>query len=148
MRILPQVLGRELVDYFLAVDTHPCVPGRQGTGYFKGHVRHEGSISFLWRLFPEGTPVERDSYLLFYPQGSHIPLHTDPAPEGHDHYRLNILLAGPTEGLVVDGVERKLEVGDGYLFRPDLELHEVKPIVRETRVVLSLGALFVSSKSP
>jgi hypothetical protein len=52
--------------------------GRQGTGYSKLRV-----YSFL----------RTDCYLLYYPPGSHVPVHHDPVP-GKRHWRANLILRG------------------------------------------------------
>lgn len=53
--------------------------GRQGSGYFKK------------KLF-ESTLLRCDLYLLKIPAGVGVPEHTDPAPDGFNHWRLNIEL--------------------------------------------------------
>jgi hypothetical protein len=93
-------------------------PGRQGTGYRK-------------LLLAQGR--RWDLYVLDYPAGSSIPVHTDPVP-GRRHWRANLVLLGERtfEG---DAVVR---VGPLVVFRPDVTPHAVARVTRR-RVVLSLG---------
>jgi hypothetical protein len=96
-------------------------PGRQGTGYRK-------------LLLTRGQ--DWDLYLIDYPPGTSVPVHTDPVP-GRRHWRANLVLAGERafEG---DSV---LELGPLMVFRPDTTPHSVKKVTRR-RLVLSLGVAF------
>lgn len=54
------------------------IKGRQGTGYAK--------LKLL-----RSERLKMDAYILKYPEGSHIPPHTDPV-DSNKHYRLNVVL--------------------------------------------------------
>lgn len=92
--------------------------GRQGTGYFK-------------KLLLQGPWF--DLWLLKYPVGTQIPVHTDPVP-GKRHYRLNIVLKGE-QAFKGNAIFRW---GPVVLFRPDITPHYVSEVSRE-RLVLSFG---------
>jgi len=97
-------------------------PGRQGTGYDKFQLLD------LWFA---------DAYLLRFPEGSHVPEHTDVVP-GRRHWRLNVVLRrAVTGGDFVCGRARRL--GRVCLFRPDREAHSVTRIEKGTRYVFSFG---------
>jgi hypothetical protein len=99
-------------------------PGRQGSGYFKKKLFH----GKWW-----------DCYVLKYPKGSYIDHHYDPAPEGKEHHRLNIVLKRANGG--------NFYTADGYnygrmiYFRPDIIRHGVSFVLSGTRYVLSIGWL-------
>jgi hypothetical protein len=98
------------------------LPGRQGTGYQKRPLLQ------LWFL---------DAYLLRFPEGSHVPEHTDQVL-GCRHWRLNLVLRRALRGgEFVCG--RAWRLGRLALFRPDTEPHSVTRIDEGTRYVLSLG---------
>jgi hypothetical protein len=95
--------------------------GRQGTGYRK-LLLAQGSF---W-----------DAWLLDYPTGSEIPLHTDPVA-GKRHFRVNIVLKRGTGGEFRG--ETLLRLGRLTVFRPDIAPHSVACVGKRRRVVLSLG---------
>lgn len=96
--------------------------GRQGTGYYK------------CKLF-QSSLLKLDLYLLKYPPGSEIPIHSDPVP-GRKHYRVNLVLLKGKGGEF--WCERPiLLLGRLKIFRSDFP-HSVSK-VEKTRLVLSLG---------
>ena len=106
--------------------------GRQGTGYFK------------MKLF-ESKRFKFDIYLIRFPKGSHIARHSDPAPEGYEHHRLNVKLKRADEGgefireyktWDFRYAEKRIEK-----FRPDIQEHYVTKITKGTRYILSIGWL-------
>lgn len=117
--------------------------GRQGTGYLKHGLIHEPAAQ-LWiqrALHVLGDPEEFDAWLLYYPTGSEIPAHTDPAREGMCHVRLNAIVTGCIGGdLYLGNKKLALSQTDAYIFRPDITLHSVTPIQAGSRIVLSVGA--------
>lgn len=99
--------------------------GRQGTGYNK------------IRLF-ESQRFKCDGYLLYYPEGSEIPLHIDHVDTGR-HFRLNIMLKKAQKGgdfICENPVFRGWRM---FLFRPDISAHAVSRIERGWRLMLSIG---------
>lgn len=92
--------------------------GRQGTGYLK-KLLLGGAFWDLW--------------LIKYPVGTEVPVHTDPVP-GKRHYRLNVVLWGEQK-YKGDAI---FKFGPVVYFRPDITPHSVST-VRRTRYVLSLG---------
>lgn len=118
-------------------------PGRQGTGYEKKNLLDDAMSARLvkrcWQAL--GEPVLYDAWLLRYPVGSEIPVHTDPSLDGMCHVRINAMaLAGAGGLLYIDGAEVPLDTGDAYLFRPDLMRHMVTKVERNERLMLSVGA--------
>lgn len=103
----------------------PWSKGRQGTGYNK-------ICLFQSKL------LMCDVYLLYYPQGSEIPWHTDEVKSGK-HYRLNIMLKKATKGgefLCEKPIYAKYRT---FLFRPDLSEHAVARIDVGWRMMFSVG---------
>ncbi len=139
----------------LALAPRTWTPGRQGTGYdissikgsaSSGPARSDRDVSppAVARAFAHlGTPYEQswDAYLIRYRDGAHIPPHVDPAQHGRRHRRLNALITQATGGgeLRIGGALIALDPGDAVLFYPDLEVHEVAPVVG-TRLLFSVGA--------
>ncbi|AFH14887.1 hypothetical protein LU11_gp356 [Pseudomonas phage Lu11] len=103
--------------------------GRQGTGYEKLKLFNR------WKFF---SRFKWDLYLLRYPVGAGIPLHCDPVPD-HRHYRLNVYLWNAKSGGVPEHHDAIFTNRFFTLFRPDLHLHSVSPVVAGTRYVLSFG---------
>jgi len=111
-------------------------PGRQGGGYRKMRL-----VQGRWW----------DCYLIDYPVGSRVSRHRDCVP-GRSHWRLNIVVLGQCDVTVYhpyepgrDGIfyaspdpPRRWLGGRVVLFRPDVNVHEVRPVERR-RVVLSFG---------
>lgn len=161
----------------LATDLEPdeWKPGRQGSGYFKYELsdllpREDSSsyrLDFLLRLqcrmlreiqwnatgrYEETTGNRASDYwLIYYPEGSHIPWHRDPVPEGKVMYRMNLVISraekggklGVPNGWVKD--ERlyvNFDPGQAVLFRPSEVDHTVTLMERGGRLVLSAGKLF------
>jgi len=110
------------------------VEGRQKTGYYKMKL-----LESKWLKF--------DVYLLKYPTGSSVPLHTDPV-KGYEHHRINIVKHAKTGGhfaLQEDysetyGPMMTLTKKRFYKFRPDTQQHGVLRVFG-TRYVLSIGWL-------
>lgn len=101
--------------------------GRQGTGYRKLLL----AMGSCW-----------DAYLLDYPKGSSVPVHTDPVP-GRRHWRANLVLFGAWS-YQGDAV---LRVGPLVVSRPDVMPHSVPPVSRR-RVVLSVGVATQEAPCP
>lgn len=118
-------------------------PGRQGTGYDILPIADRGEPRVTRALAQLGTPFEDswDVYLIRYPNGAHIPPHTDPGHHGRRHRRLNALVTPTTSGgeLRIAASLVELAPGDAVVFYPDAELHEVSPVVG-TRLLFSVGA--------
>ncbi len=124
-------------------------PGRQGTGYDRLPVLDLSTLGMRMKCLRElGMPVTtpHDCFLLRFPPGSHIPPHRDLVDPEREHHRINILVDEAPEGgeLVMYGMRYPLHAGDAYAFRPDLEEHEVTPVIGATRYVFSVGALHES----
>jgi hypothetical protein len=103
----------------------PWEQGRQGTGYNKIKLFE----SKKWRY---------DGYLLYYPEGSEIPSHTDPVAAGR-HYRLNIMLKKAKKGGEFICADPVFKCWRMSLFRPDVSPHAVSRIERGYRIMLSIG---------
>ena len=98
--------------------------------------QHGGYDKML--LFTARWPLAFDSYLIRYPEGSEIPLHTDPVQHGR-HYRLNIVLKASRSGgdficATPIYASRRIKV-----FRPDVCAHQVTRVIGGSRYVFSLG---------
>ncbi|MFI5296509.1 MAG: hypothetical protein ACHREM_00305 [Polyangiales bacterium] len=121
------------------------VLGRQGTGYEKFEVPADEALPLRARCLQQlglaaGAP--HDCYLIRYGVGASIPPHVDPAPEGQEHHRINCVATAAQGGaLLVRHHPVALYSRDAYVFRPDLELHEVTLVTRGERLVFSLGTL-------
>lgn len=100
--------------------------GRQGTGYEKLTL-----FSSEW--------LKMDAHILHYPDGSLIPPHTDPAPAGKSHHRINVVIWPPKNGGKFC-CETFIKVGPLIYFRPDLYEHSVTECQGQ-RWVLSFGWL-------
>lgn len=92
--------------------------GRQGTGYRKLKLA-QGKCWDLW--------------IIDYPSGTHIPVHTDPVPN-KKHWRANLCILGEDcfEG------DYTFKIGPLVIFRPDIMPHSVK-ITTRRRIVISFG---------
>lgn len=100
--------------------------GRQNSGY---------KTLTLWK----STRLKTDGYIIHYPDGSHIPPHTDPASPGYAHHRVNIILKPPTSGGAFQCDTFK-KWGPIIYFRPDLYEHSVTPC-QGSRWIFSFGWL-------
>ena len=107
--------------------------GRQESGYSKLLV-----VTSKWLKF--------DCYILKFPEGTGIPDHIDPAIEGYEHHRLNLILNKPCIGtgeIKVDGPARW--IGDRLMiFRPDMYWHSMTPVSfiwEKNCYILSVGWL-------
>lgn len=94
-------------------------------------------------LDPDHEFLAWDRYLIHYPEGSCIPEHTDPVPEGQRHIRLNAQFGPAVEGGVFHlcGNPVLLRPGDAVVFRPDRDVHEVTRVTRGDRWLWSVGAV-------
>lgn len=153
VRILKNFLTRADIEQLLLFsEQNDFEPGRQGTGYMKARIPRalfpelrEDSLSAL------GVPVHsaHDCYLVRYDVGNWIGPHDDPAPPGFDHHRLNAIVSVAEGGqLVVEGEPIQLGIGDGYVFRPDLQKHEVTKVTAGTRMIWSVGVLVAARGAP
>lgn len=130
------------------------VSGKQGTGYQKKDVKadlryqilidqalrtsHWNHTNKLWV-----KPEKYDAWVLKYPTGSEIPVHTDPVELGLEHHRLNTLVTEAEGGeLYIEGQRVPLVAGDGYYFRPDLHPHYVTKITKGERIIFSVGYVY------
>jgi hypothetical protein len=104
--------------------------GRQGTGY-----------KVLTLI--NSKLLKLDLHILKYPEGTYIPSHIDPAREGYEHYRLNIVLKKAKYGgsLIVNETLYKSPGSRIIFFRPDISRHLVTNVYEGTRYVLSIGWL-------
>lgn len=100
--------------------------GRQLTGYDKMLLG-----GCVW-------PIKLDTYLLRFPEGSEVPVHTDKVEQGR-HYRLNIVLKNAKEGGDFICEQPIYENSRVKLFRPDISKHSVSRIVKGNRYLLSIG---------
>jgi hypothetical protein len=101
--------------------------GRKVTHYYKMAILTSNKYKF-------------DMYLLKFPKGSYIDDHKDPAPEGMEHHRINLVLNKSFKGgkFVMQG---KTQEGRLHKFRPDKYKHRVTKIKEGTRYVFSIGYL-------
>lgn len=125
-------------------------PGRQGTGYEKSSMfRIAETYDLRCRCLAalgmrEREDVAYDCYLLRYPTGSCIPSHLDDAPFAREHHRINCIVQPSLSGgalIVNTKLYHPLHVGDAYVFRPDLELHEVTTVTEGERYIFTVGTL-------
>ncbi|WPH64684.1 hypothetical protein [Vibrio phage vB_VpaP_SJSY21] len=110
---------------FLHYITSKFKAGRQKGGYKKLTLFYSNRL-------------KADAYILYYPEGSFIPPHTDDVVSGK-HYRLNIELKRAKAGGIFYTESSILEFGRAVLFRPDISLHKVSRINKGSRLVLSFG---------
>lgn len=157
----------------LGVQENTWVRGRQeGGGYFKLDVREYCDFRTMpWLsvvadtvrgMLPEfsGAPWEDhspwDAYLLYYPAGSNVQEHLDPAPkEGYRHIRANVVVTAPTGGgeLVISarsGCRERyyaiiLGESEAVVFEPSDCYHQVSRVL-SPRLVFSVGALVPSQR--
>lgn len=146
----------------LATDlTEEWEPGRRGSGYFKLDIDEYTSLGdppwllgTIRRLRQEVVrgyhPMQvyadkQDAWLIYYPEDACVFAHTDPAPEGLRHLRLNVSITAPATGgalVVHHGYYRvNLQPGNGVLFCPSEAEHAVTTVGPGGRLVLSVGAL-------
>lgn len=103
--------------------------GRQGSGYYKMKLLESKLFKF-------------DVYLLKFPKESFIMRHTDPAPDGYEHHRLNVILNQRFNGGIFYQNDTPATKSTRIIkFRPDLLSHRVSRVTAETRYVLSVGWL-------
>lgn len=129
-------------------------PGRQGTGYEKLPLTENMFTSWNVHIFRSlcmnalahldlPKDAAHDAYMLRYRPGAFIPPHKDDAPLAHEHRRMNFIVQSAEKGgrLIVDNQPYLLSCRDAYIFRPDLEEHEVTKVEEGTRLVFTVGAL-------
>lgn len=128
-------MRQQLANIFekLVLSRIPWVLGRGIGGYKK------------YSLF-ESKKHKCDAHLIYYPPGSSVRPHADPAPYGHEHHRVNITLVRPAAGGLFKFVAHKnklVESPDGRIvrFRPDSVRHWITPVKNGYRLVLSIGWL-------
>lgn len=99
--------------------------GRQKTGYR------------VMKLFQTTWPRPMDAYLIHYPKGSYIDIHTDPVL-GFEHWRCNITLKRPLDRSGLSFQHGKYNSRRLSIFRSDYP-HRVYKSVIGDRLVLSFG---------
>ena len=108
--------------------------GRQSGGYRKLTL-----AASKWLKF--------DCHLIVLPEGSEVPEHTDPAPGGYVHHRINITLTFAKRG----GITWIRSLGDWdwplpmtdriYRFKPSINPHGVMKVESGALRLLSIGWL-------
>lgn len=113
--------------------------GRQDGGYDKLKLLESKRLRF-------------DLYLLRFPEGSVVPMHRDPSPDGFSHHRVNITLRFAARGGLTL-IARQPELGQletpkyryeerrWYRFRPDLYTHMMTSVREGSVLMLSFGWL-------
>lgn len=78
-----------------------------------------------------------------YLEGAFVHEHSDPAPDGYEHVRCNLMIKKPISGgmPVIDGEELVIDEGDLWLCLASLEKHSSTPISGGERITFSFGAL-------
>lgn len=119
-----------IVGVVEAVTKMKWEPGRQKSGYSK------------LKLFGFGL---LDVYLLKFPPGSYVPMHTDPV-DGFNHHRLNLILRraklGGVKTIGKCGVVDRYEPRRIDYFRSDIQAHGQTRIDSDrTQYTLSIGWL-------
>lgn len=100
--------------------------------------RHQDGYYFKIKLF-ESKCLKSDLYLLYYPEGSHIPVHRDEVP-GCRHHRMNVELVRPEVGGWLKYGSWNAKKQRFHYFMSD-EFHEVTKVEKGYRLVFSLGWL-------
>jgi predicted 2-oxoglutarate/Fe(II)-dependent dioxygenase YbiX len=148
MQLIPDFLTRHNVEFIVrwADDHSGWTRGRQGTGYDVLYVKDDPDFSGLIQraLLHLGPYFEDffDAYLIRYQEGDYIPLHKDEAALfGKRHHRINAMVSVANAGgdLLIDGKLIEFPLGAAVDFFPDDEEHEVTPVTRGRRVLLSVG---------
>lgn len=133
-----------------------CMP----TGGFKanGYGRQYLSIPEIkfrdaaFSAFGYKNLVEEPIYKNFvgnhYLDGAFVHEHTDSAPDGFMHVRVNWMVKKPPVGgnPVLDGAELNVNVGDLWICYASEERHSSTPVYGGQRVVCSFGALIKKPK--
>ncbi len=163
-----------LEDFAASVPPEEWEKGRQGSEYYKASIKEmaeqglvDDDLQWLYEIADRAQDELRhftgvnelddqwDMYLLFYPHGSQIPPHKDPAPEGMKHVRLNAVITPPLEGGAFTFSRRSGcretnfhyrmgTPGEAIIFSPSDFEHQVQPL-DGTRLVLSVGCLVPKS---
>ncbi|NHK28621.1 2OG-Fe(II) oxygenase [Parvularcula flava] len=111
--------------------------------------RQEGGYEKIM-LFGCPWIVKFDVYLIRYLTGDHIPPHNDPAPDGWEHHRFNMVLRDCEEGgkFQCQNFRSGRFLGKRWIrFRPDIETHSVSEVTKGTRYIFSVGWLRKSKTS-
>lgn len=140
-------------------------PGRQGSGYYTLDLKE-----WSWHVAPLRSVQTRllnaiakhadapgvklqgsnDFHLIYYPEGSGVSMHKDPAPFGARHFRANVAVTSPEFGgeLVLPNgcypslpMNVKLLPGQGIIFEPSAVEHGVTLAGAGGRLVVSVGAV-------
>jgi len=127
----------------------PRISGRQATGYDKADLVAAAGrdatvdVAVAQLVAVLGRPAAYDAWWLSYPDGSHIPPHTDESPApGLAHVRVNVVITKDGGGVLrCDDQVVDLAVGDAVVFRPDVVVHAVSAVVGAPRLVLSVGTV-------
>lgn len=167
---------KKLYDYAVESDPDDWRPGRQGSGYFKQDLKnlvtvtmpgedrkwirklHDSMISEIHYSATGSYTYAHsdwgrlsDCWLIYYPEGSYIPWHTDPVPKGTTMYRMNLVVTSPRKGgdlSVPNGWQKSepltvnFEPGQAVLFKPSEIKHSITPVGTGGRLVLSVGRLY------
>jgi hypothetical protein len=97
-----------------------------------------------FKLTPDlEEPIYKNFTGNHYLEGAFVHEHSDPAPEGYEHVRCNLMIKKPLVGgmPIIDGAELAIEEGDLWLCLASLEKHASTPISGGERVTFSFGAL-------
>jgi hypothetical protein len=96
----------------------------------------------------EVEPVYQIFTGVHFLDGAHTHMHKDPAPDGFDHVRCNVLIKKPIEGgmPVIDREVLDVDVGDLWLVIATREMHGSTPIKGPERVIKSFGGLVAKSQ--
>jgi hypothetical protein len=116
--------------------------GRRHKAYDETELRAEAFAAFGFRdLLPE--PIYKNFIGIHYLDGAFVHEHTDVAPDGLMHVRVNWMVEKPTAGgnPVLGGVESHVEAGDLWICYASEERHSSVPIRGGQRLVCSFGAL-------
>lgn len=150
MRIVRAALSPADVEEALAfagAGFEECVTGRRLVDLTR---RCEGGswpalVSIVSGLPPTSGPPLRlfGCYVITYAEGAFKEMHVDGHMTGYLHWRAVACVEQAAEGgeLFVAGQLVPLEPGDCAVLQADAEAHEVLPVVRGRRVVLTVGAL-------
>ncbi|CAO3361769.1 hypothetical protein ABNQ39_32640 [Azospirillum sp. A26] len=102
--------------------------------------QENGGRDYFKMLLARSARLRFDCYLLRYPTTSGLDEHVDPAPDGFEHHRVNIILRQPASGGLFLCDEAIIDRPRIKYFRPDLHPHRVTEGIGE-RLVLSFGWL-------
>jgi len=91
-------------------------------------------------------PTNWDCYLIDFPDKSRILPHIDPLDkDGLNHVRMNVIIERGKGGhFIIDGKCPKSRLGDGMIFYPDRQRHELTEVLGR-RTVFSVGIAYDKS---